>query len=469
MIFTSIDFLIFYALLMLMLTLFKGNSIRQAILLVSSYVFYGWWNPVFVLLILASSLQCWYFGLLIDRSDTQRKKSLFLFISIIFSLSMLAYYKYACFLIQAVFSLIGIEWDAELDITLPVGISFFTFQVMSYGIDLKRGKIDVCKSLPKLMIFIAFFPQLVAGPIVRASDFLPQLTKNISINRENVLLGLQLFVGGAIQKVLFADNLSKFVDPVFATPELFSSSSLWLAVVAYAIQIFCDFSGYSLMAIGVAKTLGFHLPKNFDMPYVARSITEFWHRWHITLSFWLRDYLYISLGGNRKGTLRTYVNLLVTMLLGGLWHGASWNFVLWGALHGLALIIHKIWMTTTKSWEETYKKQFIYKVVAWGSTGFFVLMTWIPFRCKDFEQTTNYYRGLFGKEHGVEWINPLTFTVLSIVACWHFLYLFNVPHYKKFPAQRIDTLYLQLVYGFAILALAMFAPINTSPFIYFQF
>jgi alginate O-acetyltransferase complex protein AlgI len=469
MIFTSIDFLIFYALLLLLLALFKGNGTRQTILLISSYIFYGWWNPAFVLLILVSSVQGWYFGLLIDRSEDQRRKSLFLFASLAISLGMLAYYKYANFIVQNVLGLAGIELSAGFDIILPVGISFFTFQTMSYGIDLKRGNIEVCKSLPQFMLFVAFFPQLVAGPIVRASEFLPQLLKKVVISRENIFLGLQLFIGGAIQKVLFADNLSTFVDPVFSTPELYSGSTLWLAVIAYAVQIFCDFSGYSLMAIGVAYTLGFHLPKNFDMPYVSKSITEFWRRWHITLSFWLRDYLYVSLGGNRVSTIRTYVNLMITMLLGGLWHGASWNFVVWGMLHGLALAIHKLWMLLTANWSEGLKQHYLYKITAWGLTGLFVLLTWIPFRCGDFSQTTRYFKGLLGNASGIEWINPSVLVVLSIVVLWHLLYLYRISHYVKFPAQKVETLHSQIVLGSSILALAMFAPINTSPFIYFQF
>ena len=469
MIFTSFDFLLFYACLMLLLIIFKSDVVRQHILLASSYVFYGWWNPAFLLLILACSLQGWYFGLLINRTDNQKKKSLYLFISLTLSLGLLAYYKYAEFIVRNMFGLVGIELETSLDITLPVGISFFTFQTMSYGIDLKRERIRVCKSLSQFMLFVAFFPQLVAGPIVRASEFLPQLLKHIVINRQNLLLGLQLFLGGAIQKVLFADNLSKFVDPIFSDPELFSGGSLWLAVVAYAVQIFCDFSGYSLMAIGVAKTLGFSLPKNFDMPYVARSITEFWRRWHITLSLWLRDYLYISLGGNRKGTLRTYLNLMITMLLGGLWHGASWNFVLWGALHGLALAMHKIWVSLTEGWDRTIKQHIVYKLVMWAVTGMFVLMTWVPFRCRDFAQTASYYKGLFGNAPTVEWINPAVLLILCMVAVWHFLYLFRISYFLRFPVQKVDTTYSQFVIGGSLMALAMFAPVNTSPFIYFQF
>ncbi|MES9941058.1 MAG: MBOAT family O-acyltransferase [Candidatus Thiodiazotropha sp. 6PLUC1] len=469
MIFTSLDFLIFYALLMVLLVLFKNSDYRQSILLISSYIFYGWWNPAFILLILVSSVQGWYFGLLIDRSSDQRKKSLYLIISLAISLSMLAYFKYFNFIIQTIFSMVGAQLDDNFNIILPVGISFFTFQTMSYGIDLKRGKIKVCKSLPQFMLFVAFFPQLVAGPIVRASEFLPQLHKKVIITRENILFGLQLFIGGAIQKVLFADNLSKFVDPVFSTPELYSAGTLWLAAVAYAVQIFCDFSGYSLMAIGVARTLGFHLPKNFDMPYVARSITDFWRRWHITLSFWLRDYLYVSLGGNRISTIRTYVNLLITMLLGGLWHGSSWNFVLWGMLHGLALASHKMWILLTMNVSDRIKEHYFYKVFAWGLTCIFLLLTWIPFRCRDFDQTISYLKGLMGNTSGIEWMNPLVLTVLSFVVLWHLLYLLSVSYYTKYPVQRVETIQSQIILGGVLLAFAMFAPLNTSPFIYFQF
>lgn len=469
MIFTSIDFIVFYAILMLMLLVFRADAARQHILLLASYIFYGWWNPIFVLLILASSLQGWYLGLLIDRSRNEKRKSLYLFISLAISLGMLAYYKYADFIVQNVLTAIGLKWQYQLDITLPVGISFFTFQTMSYGIDLKRGKISVCKSLPKFMLFVAFFPQLVAGPIVRASEFLPQLLRRLDINRENIILGVQIFIGGAIQKVLFADNLSKFVDPIFADPALFSSSTLWLGIVAYSVQIFCDFSGYSLMAIGIAKTLGFSLPKNFDMPYVARSITEFWRRWHITLSFWLRDYLYIPLGGNRKGTLRTYVNLMITMILGGLWHGASWNFVIWGVLHGSALAMHKIWMTMTAGWDDRVRQHLAYKATAWSATSLFLLLTWIPFRSPDFSQTTLYLKGLLGNGSGVEWISPSVVIILITVACWHMLYTFRVSHYERFPVLNVNTVYSQIIIGGSLLALAMFAPINTSPFIYFQF
>ena len=469
MIFTSITFLVFYAILILLLLLFKGNIARQSILLFASYFFYAWWNPTFIILIFLSSLWAWYLGLLIDRTNCEKRKSLYLAISLFLSLGMLAYYKYAQFLVENISTLLGYEWNNQLDILLPVGISFFTFQTMSYGIDLKRGKIPVCKSLPQFMLFVAFFPQLVAGPIVRASEFLPQLTKKIRITKQNFIIGFQLFLGGAIQKVLFADNLSIFVDPVFENPLFYSSDTLWLALFAYSLQIFCDFSGYSLMAIGVARTLGFQLPKNFDMPYISRSITEFWRRWHMTLSFWLRDYLYISLGGNRKGEIRTYLHLLITMLLGGLWHGASWNFILWGGLHGIALALHKVWLNQTASLAQ-FKERVLYKSFAWGITILFVVLAWIPFRCADFETSYIYFTHLFGNDNAsAQWTNPHVLLLILIAAIWHIMYLVKSSLLMRFPQENIFSLYPYLVISLSILFIIMFAPLETSPFIYFQF
>lgn len=470
MIFTSITFLVFYLLLLCFLYFIKNNNMRLYILLGSSYIFYGWWNPVFIVLIVASSLWSWYLGLLMDRATTESKKIFYLSISIVLSISMLVYYKYTEFLLENLFSLIGYEWESNLGIILPVGISFFTFQTMSYSIDLKRGNIPVCKSLPKYMLFVAFFPQLVAGPIVRATEFIPQLSEKIKITLPNLLIGGQLFLGGAIQKVIFSDNLSSYADTVFSQPELFSTGTLWLSAIAYAMQIFCDFSGYSLMAIGIAKTLGFHLPENFRMPYISLSVTEFWRRWHKTLSFWLRDYLYISLGGNRKGKIRQDFNLLITMVLGGLWHGASWNFVIWGSAHGLALIVHKFWEKRTMSWCHSIKKSIYYKVIAWASTFIFVLLLWIPFRAENFTITLNYFIGMFSFSHeGISWINPNILVVLLCIIFWHFLFIVKSNSLLQFPLLKLERLYPQLVISITILALLLFVPLNSSPFIYFQF
>jgi len=260
MIFTSLLFLAFFMILLVLMLVVRGNQAREYLLLLASYVFYGAWNPVFILLIVASSLWGWYLGLLMQRRGDPRWRKGCTWLSLLLSLSMLGYFKYANFLAENMAAMLGTEWQ-HADIILPVGISFFSFQTMSYTIDLYRGHIPVCTSLRKFMLFVAFFPQLVAGPIVRATEFLPQLEEKILLRWESLLLGGQIFLGGAIQKVLVADNISVFVDPVFSDPDLFSSGTLWLATAAYAMQIFCDFSGYSLMAIGVARMLGFKLPR----------------------------------------------------------------------------------------------------------------------------------------------------------------------------------------------------------------
>lgn len=468
MIFTSLTFLGFYLCLLALLFVVKNNKGREYILLLSSYVFYGAWNPVFVLLIFVSSLWGWFLGLLINSSNNKRHKKIYVALSILLSLGMLGYYKYANFFMQNIYTNLGFDWE-YMEIILPVGISFFTFQTLSYTIDLYRGRIGVCKDLHRFMLFVAFFPQLVAGPIVRASEFLPQLHNHIKLKWHDLLIGGQIFLGGAIQKVLFADNFSGFVDPVFATPELFSTSTLWLALTAYSMQIFCDFAGYSMMAVGIARTLGFKLPENFRMPYISCSITEFWRRWHMTLSFWLRDYLYISLGGNRKGNVRTYINLMVTMLLGGLWHGASWNFILWGGAQGVALALHKYWEVKTSHLSHI-KDLHSYKVFAWSLTLLVVMLLWVPFRCSDFSVTVTYFSGLFDfDEGGLVWTPPHVVGLLVLAALWHLAYIWRLKALFSFPSSTPSKAYPSFIIILTLLTIAFFAPLNTSPFIYFQF
>ena len=467
MIFTSLKFLIFYAALLFLLAVFKEQRWRKYLLLLGSYCFYGAWDPRFLILIFVTSVVGFWFGNFIASSKTRKQRKTYLFVSIGFTLSALVYFKYANFLGEELAGLLNRDWDI-LDITLPVGISFFTFQILSYSIDLYRERIEPCDNLSDFLLFVAFFPQLVAGPIVRASEFLPQLKNRIEIKLENLLVGGQLFLGGALQKSLIADTLSTLADPVFSAPELYSTSTIWLGTLCYTVQIFCDFAGYSLMAIGVAYTLGYRLPENFRMPYLSLSITEFWRRWHMTLSFWLRDYLYISLGGNRRGKVRTYLNLMITMLLGGLWHGASWNFILWGFGHGLALTVHKLWSEKTAAWQGL-KENPIYRFSAFALTFFFVVMMWVPFRAIDFESSMYIYHALFSAHAGLEWMQPQSLIVLAIALVWHVAYLKKLPLLLAYPKQRPTSTGSILVLGYCVLFLVLFVPINTSPFIYFQF
>lgn len=420
------------------------------------------------------SLSAWGFGYAMHYAETNRLKLTYLWASVALSLFFVGFFKYANFFAGNYAMLVGDRDWQPYDIVLPVGISFFTFQAMSYNIDLYRGNVQLCRSPVKFFLFISFFPQLVAGPIVRASSFLPQLQVPVHLTRENLIIGAQIFLGGAIQKVLFADNLSIFVDRVYESPEIYTTGTLWLAVFAYGMQIFCDFSGYSLMAIGIARILGFTLPENFRMPYISTSVTEFWRRWHISLSTWLRDYLYISLGGNRKGVTRTQVNMMITMVLGGLWHGASWNFVIWGALHGLALAVNRGWTVWTKGrFEIPEAWSPVTRLVSWALTLLFVLLAWVPFRSPDFATTQEMFAGLFSSSAtgDIHWLHAPTVVILLLAVAWHLAYRFwpQIIESLPFDTARIQSVQAMTALVFSVLVIFIFAPINASPFIYFQF
>ena len=323
----------------------KTSRLRILYVVAFSLYFYykssGWY---FVLLLLAATYDYLIgYSLYFTKGKTERK--LLLAMSVVMNLSMLCYFKYTNFLIDLTNQLFGAGFLDFQNIFLPVGISFFVFQSMSYTIDIYRGQLRPLDSWLDYLFYLSFFPQLVAGPIVRASDFIPQIRQKPVVTREMLGTALFLVLTGLFKKAVISDYIAlNFVDRIFDEPLLYSGFECLMGIYGYALQIYCDFSGYSDMAIGLALVMGFRFPKNFDAPYRSATITEFWRRWHISLSSWLRDYLYISLGGNRKGKGRTYLNLLLTMLLGGLWHGAAIRFILWGALHGVALALHKMWL-----------------------------------------------------------------------------------------------------------------------------
>ncbi len=319
--------------------------LRGVLLLVGSYVFYAGWNELYLLLIVGSTLLDYYVGGALARTsqDRRARRKTLVTTSVVANLGLLAVFKYYGFFRDNVEATLGAHLP-ELDVLLPVGISFYTFQSLSYTIDIYRGTLQPARGLVEFALYVAFFPQLVAGPIVRASTFLPQLDHRPALGREDLHRGLERIGIGLVKKVAVADVLAvALVDPVFADGSTLGGFAALLGVYAYALQIYCDFSGYSDIAIGSARLFGFEIPENFRRPYLATSIQDFWRRWHISLSTWLRDYLYIPLGGNRGGRWSTLRNLALTMLLGGLWHGAAWNFVLWGGLHGLWLAVGRIW------------------------------------------------------------------------------------------------------------------------------
>lgn len=345
--------------------------------LFSLYFYYKSSGGYFILLIFATAID-FTLAKLIYHSKDEWQRKFYIIITLVVNLGMLGYFKYTNFLFDAFFSFGGVDYQ-PMDIFLPVGVSFFTFQSLSYTLDIYRGNLKPVDNILDYAFFVSFFPQLVAGPIVRASDFLPQIYKPTIVTADMFGRGIFLIGCGLFKKAVISDYISiNFVDRVFDAPALYSGLENLFAVYGYALQIYCDFSGYSDMAIGIALLLGFRFPLNFDSPYQSKNITEFWRRWHISLSTWLRDYLYISLGGNRKGQVRTYANQMITMLLGGLWHGASWRFIIWGALHGAALSLHKLYRSRfpKASVRDLPFKNFLSVLL----TFHFVCFCWIFFR-----------------------------------------------------------------------------------------
>jgi alginate O-acetyltransferase complex protein AlgI len=448
--------------------LIKSKSIQKGVLLAGSYYFYAYWDWRFCFLIFLMSFFSYIIGLKIEKSSYQANKKKWLIFGITVNLIILGFFKYYNFFIDSLNTCLkGLNFKLGfLEILLPVGISFITFEVISYTVDIYRGKNKSADSFWDLAMLVAFFPHLISGPILKPSHFLPQLRNQVIIKWPNAEQGIQIFLMGMVKKVLIADQLSVFVDTVYKSPALYSPETIWFATIAYAIQIFCDFSGYTDMAIGSAKCLGFDIPANFNMPYISGSITEFWRRWHISLSTWLKEYLYISLGGNRCGKIRQYLNLMIVMLLGGLWHGASWNFVIWGGLHGGALALHKMYSELTGNLTG-FKSSIPYKIVAWFITFVFVCFTWVFFRAKNFETSGIIIKKMFfiSGDQGIVWFSTSLIIILPLIIMFHYF----GQKMKTYPNFRLDSFGALFLMFFVILGLFLLHPTNFSPFIYFQF
>ncbi len=326
----------------------RWNTARVWLLVIASFHFYAAWNASLAFLVTITATADYLFARAMDATQRRPLRRTLMWCSIAMNLGVLAYFKYRGFFLNELHDLLrqvsgdpGFEKLSVLDILIPFGISFYTFEAISYAVDVAQGKIRAERSLPHFMLFILFFPHLVAGPIVRAGDFLRQAHRVKRWNWVRVQVGVQFFLLGLFKKLAIADRMAIFCDPVFKNPEQYNTSAVWLAVLAYALRIYADFSGYSDMAIGTAHLFGFRLTQNFNMPYLSPNVSEFWRRWHISLSSWLRDYLFIPLGGSRGSGWATNRNLMLTMLLGGMWHGANWSYMVWGGLHGLMLVIHR--------------------------------------------------------------------------------------------------------------------------------
>lgn len=365
----------------------RASTLRILYVILFSIYFYYKSSGIYFFLLIFAAVSDYWIAHGIAASRSRKAKRWLVALSVAVNLGMLGYFKYTNFLIEIANGIFGAGFLDFQNIFLPVGISFFVFQSMSYTIDVYRGVIRPLDRWVDYMFYLSFFPQLVAGPIVRARDFIPQIRQPLRVTRRMFGLGVGFIIIGLIKKAVISDYISlNFVDRIFDDPALYSGFECLMGIYGYALQIYCDFSGYSDMAIGIALLLGFRFPKNFDAPYKSATITEFWRRWHISLSSWLRDYLYISLGGNRKGRVRTYVNLLLTMLLGGLWHGAAVRFILWGALHGAALALHKMWMAVVP-WAKAKGEDMnvVMRLAGTLVTFNLVCFGWLLFRAEDMQ------------------------------------------------------------------------------------
>ena len=472
MLFPTIDFGLFFAFsFILVWGLNPYNTVKKYVLLALSLAFYASWNWRFLFLLLASGAISYVVGLYVDASAQRPFRRLALGAGVALDLAILAYFKYLDFFIAQALNLAHmLGFDLPLgfvNVTLPVAISFLTFHAISYVVDVYRGRIPASRSPLDILLYVSFFPHLVAGPIVRAHEFLPQLASPRRAGDFSFGENMLLILGGLFKKMVIANYLAvRFVDPVFTDPSQFSRFDLIMAVYAYAIQIYADFSANTDIAIGVAALLGYRFPQNFNQPYRALGIGDFWRRWHMTLSRWLRDYLYIPLGGNRHGALATTRNLMLTMVLGGLWHGANWTFLIWGAMHGVALVLDHAWRRSAAfaRWGEGR----IVRVVDWALTFNFVCLTWLFFRAPSLDAVGQFLGGVW-TDNGAASTMPMV--VLPLIACGALTQI-APSRARAAIGVVLDNrgALASAAFGFVLLyAIIVMAPSTAAPFIYFQF
>ena len=473
MLFNSLTFIVFFCVVLALHYAPFSWRIKKTNLLIASYLFYAAWNPPFVLLLWLSTVVDWFVAKRLYVEKKRSRRRTLLLISIAVNLGLLGYFKYGGFLLenfQALMASMGVAYEPPAwNIILPVGISFYTFQTMAYTLDVYLKRSAPAKSFLDFALFVTFFPQLVAGPIVRPTTLIPQFRYPHVATMPQLKWGLALMTIGMFSKIVIADGLlAGPADTVFGADEMLYPLDAWLGTLAFSGQIFCDFAGYSTTAIGVALTLGFSLPDNFRFPYAAIGFSDFWRRWHISLSTWLRDYLYIPLGGNRKGDLRTYANLMTTMLIGGLWHGASWTFVVWGGLHGAYLAAER-WLVG-RFGGHTFWKRWLPRLALALLTYFLINITWVFFRAEDFATAWRLLDTMLTFDlHGerVLWtVEVLTVSIVTVsMLCIHW-YMRN---------RRLDLVVgaaprwlIGLVWGIMLWAIVTTQG-GSDAFIYFQF
>ncbi|MDB9786991.1 MBOAT family protein [Bacteriovoracaceae bacterium] len=474
MLFNSLTFVVFFAALLVIYYSITQWNARKWVLLIGSYLFYAAWNPPFVILLWLSTAVDWITAKNIYLTKNKNHKRLWLFLSLLVNLGLLGFFKYGNFALESLTNFLGIlgvsvSW-AQLDIILPVGISFYTFQTLSYTLDIYKGKMKPTSSFLDFALYVTFFPQLVAGPIVRAIDFIPQCIQPRKSNPIQFSWGLFLMTLGLFQKVVLADVfMAPAADAVFGWNKgPLNILDSWIGTLAFSGQIFFDFAGYSTCAIGAALCLGFIIQDNFRFPYAAIGFSDFWQRWHISLSTWLRDYLYITLGGNQKGHLKTLRNLMITMFLGGLWHGASWTFVAWGALHGLYLVIERVLRTSFSKFNLTgYMGGRIFLKLV---TFVLVLTTWVFFRADSFQKVSLMFASMIGAINDA----PQILTTIEIYKVLSIMFLLISVHWymrnstlekvmERLPTGILAVCWVTMVFSIII------TQGGNNAFIYFQF
>jgi len=473
MLFNSLTFVVFFVVVVTLYWSLRGWGLRKNLLVVASYIFYGAWNPPFAALLFSTTAMDFWLGRQIRKAQDRHRKRAWLVASVCMNLSMLGFFKYGNFLLQNFqwfLSRVGIIYQPpHLDILLPAGISFYTFHSLSYTLDIYRGVLQPTRSLRDFVLAVSFFPQLVAGPIVRAGDFLPQLQHPPRLKINQFFWGVALMTLGLFEKIVLADTLlSGPADRIFGYPGPLVAMDSWAGVLAFAGQIFCDFAGYSICAIGAALALGFHLKDNFRFPYAAIGFSDFWRRWHISLSTFLRDYLYIPLGGNQVRPFRAALNLVIVMFLGGLWHGAAWTFVVWGLLHGSYLVIERIFRIffEQKPWAGTLPVRLLAGFATYGA----VCIAWVFFRASDFTIASRMLGGMFGQHpHGDAILATRELLQIGVVTAGlisvHWAMRDNT---FETAVMRLPTWTVTAIWSVMAVAI-IFTQGSSNAFIYFQF
>jgi len=471
--FNSIEFLLFLPIVFLLYWFVFNKNLKSQnlLILVSSYVFYGWWDYRFLSLIFLSTIVDYIIGLNIPKQDSKKIQKLLLWCSVLFNLSVLGFFKYYNFFVDSwldLFNSVGYEIKSvwTLNIILPVGISFYTFQTMSYTIDIYRKKLEPTKDFISFASFVSFFPQLVAGPIERATNLLPQILQKREFKYEQGVQGLRLIMWGMFKKVVIADSLAPMVDNIFSNYEDFGGGILWLGAIYFAFQIYCDFSGYSDIAIGTSKLFGFELMSNFKFPYFSRNIGEFWRRWHISLSTWFRDYLYIPLGGSQEGKWRSIRNIFIIFLVSGFWHGANWTFIFWGLFHSILFLPSFIFNTNRKYTTSIIAENALLpspkEFVQVGVTFILVTIGWVFFRSETIGDSFNYLSKMF-LEFGI----PQSYRRgILFVICLTFLD-FIIKGDERINFKKSHS--LELFVSIILVLVILFFYNQSSSFIYFQF